>query len=69
MEGTSVDQVDGKSFVRNCFLKGRPGEMPIFDTATIPGQVIARLDGYAIIPMEEWRQLKQAAGEPVGEAR
>ena len=40
-------------YVRNCYVEGRHGEAePLFIAAR--GTVTARLDGYAIIPMEKY---------------
>lgn len=58
-----------ESFVRNCVLQARvvgevaPGCAP--DTETLfrtneRGEFLAYLDGYAIVPKEEWERLQQA---------
>jgi len=41
-----------ESFVHNCLIKMREGDETIFTTID-DNVVVARLDGYAIIPLEE----------------
>jgi hypothetical protein len=59
-----------ESFVRNCVLQARvlgevvPGRVP--DTETLfrvneRGECLAYLDGYAIVPKEEWERLQTQA--------
>lgn len=52
-----INKEPGSSFVTRCVIEAKPGEGPIFDQRTVPGHVIARLDGYAIIPMERYKEL------------
>jgi len=47
-------------FVRHCHLQPRPGDAPLFSLLET-GHVIARLDGYAVVPMEEWRDMRAKA--------
>jgi len=62
------------SFVRNCLLQPRViGEVvagKVTQTDRLfredeEGRVIATLDGYAVVPVEEWARLSTKAGEPV----
>lgn len=49
----------GKGFVVNCLIKVRDDqEGPIFDPSE-DGYLIAMLDSYAIIPIEEYHRLKK----------
>jgi hypothetical protein len=47
-----------KSYVKNCFLWVRDGDF-IFET-TQDGEILPRLDRYAIIPIEEYEKLIQS---------
>ena len=53
------------SWLRNCILAGRPGDGPLFDGATIEGAYLARLDGYAIIPVETYQALLSGKSAPI----
>ena len=45
-----------KGYIHNCTIKRKDSdEGPLFEI--VNDHVIARLDGYAIIPMEEYRRL------------
>lgn len=56
---SKVEEGLPESFVKNCLIKSK-GEI-LF--SGINGMALAHLDGYAIIPMEEYERLKQNAGE------
>lgn len=45
------------SFLRNCLLQSRPGEEPLFEEGA-DGRFAARIDGYAVIPVERLRELE-----------
>ena len=45
----------------NCYVAAREGEGPIISVRH--GDVIVSLDRYAIIPMEEYRKLKERMSE------
>jgi len=47
------------SYVKNCHLSVRPGDPTMFDQQR-DGTVTARLDGYAVIPMEEFNRLQDS---------
>lgn len=47
--------------VRNCVLIGRPGDVALFREHK-DGLVDASLDGYAVVPIEEWHALNGATG-------
>jgi len=51
-----------ESFVKNCLIStvGRDAETLFIKTSQ---GVFARLDGYAVIPREEYERLKKLAGE------
>lgn len=56
------------SYVRNCILKCKPEDinMSSFGGGMFTAQdgiVFARLDGYAIIPAEEYMQMKECLKE------
>ena len=46
-----------ESYVRNCQVYSRPKDGKLFSEQA-DGDVIVRLDGYAIIPVEEFEKLK-----------
>lgn len=51
-----------KSYVRNCMMiQRRPDDGPLFIEGD--GCVTARLDGYAILPVEEYARLRAKARE------
>ncbi len=52
------------SFLRSCFIKPRPNSEndPMFVVSRFGTRIIARLDGYAIIPMEEYKALTAKTG-------
>lgn len=52
------------SFVQNCIIQPRESDAPLFFEAQSPhGAVLAsRLDGYAIIPKEEYERLTAGKG-------
>ena len=49
------------SYVRNCLIFTRGEDLFNVDEEY---RFIATLDGYAVIPMEEYDRLRAAAGEP-----
>lgn len=51
-----------KGYVHNCFLQPRDWKQPMF-VSRDGGPIVATLDGYAIIPVEEYNRLAVAAGE------
>lgn len=51
-----------KGYLRNCLISARIDGPNIFEI-DLEGNVYACLDGYAILPMEEYVRLKEAAGE------
>ena len=58
---TNLPKGATRSYITNCFIGPRPGENKVLfeppgkdDT----GDVIVRLDGYAVIPIEEYKRLK-----------
>lgn len=61
-----------ESFVRNCLLVPRvlseviPGQITKTDTIFIDdgNKCVVRLDGYAVVPVEDWNRLCAKAGEP-----
>lgn len=46
-------------YVINCYIEPKEGEGPLFDDMPGKDQITARLDGYAIIPMEDYERLKK----------
>jgi hypothetical protein len=40
------------SYVRNCYLVRREGDPPFLDDTT--GELVVKLDGYAVVPLEEY---------------
>jgi hypothetical protein len=48
-------------YLHNCIIKRRSDEEApcLFDTASHPGLITAHLIGYAIIPREEYDELKR----------
>ena len=48
-----------ESYIKSCIFKTRDGEVdPLFERpAGVDGLFIVRLDGYAIVPVEEYRLL------------
>lgn len=51
--------VNAGSYLKDCFIKRREDEkFPLF-VETADGVVIARLKGYAIVPLEEWNALNE----------
>ena len=51
------------SYVKNCILHPRKDEADCMFKQLESGIYAARLDGYAIIPVEEYNRLKTVAGE------
>lgn len=45
-----------KSFIKNCIISAK--ENDTLFASNKDGQIIARLDGYAIIPVEEYKKMK-----------
>ena len=58
--GAGVDSP--ASYLINCLLHGRPGETLFYGTQA--GDYIVTLNGYAVIPIEDYEQLKRAAARP-----
>jgi hypothetical protein len=57
-----------KSYIRNCFVKVREdseAHPPLFTEHK--GEVIVRLDGYAIVPKEEYLLLRYSKADPLPE--
>ena len=50
------------SYVKNCYIQAREGDY-CFDQND--DGIFAHLDGYAIIPIEEFERLRVKAGEPL----
>lgn len=46
------------SFVRNCVITGREGE--VLFTRLPSGQLVVNLDGYAIVPLEQLQEFASA---------
>lgn len=46
-----------EGFIRNCYLRGRESDSGPLVTTTSDGEIIPRLDGYAIVPMEHYMSL------------
>ena len=46
-----------ESYITECFIKGRDGESLFLVTPDL--QVLARLKGYAVVPIEEYESLTQ----------
>jgi hypothetical protein len=44
-----------KPFVNNCTIKKREGDEPLF--VPCGDHILTRLDGYAIVPIEEYEDL------------
>lgn len=52
-----------QSYLRDCHIDPRPGETgPLFDRHP-DGSILARLDGYAIVPKDHYYRLYRAQGE------
>lgn len=57
-----------ESFIKNCYVVGREGEAPLFfgvEQKDGRGAVAARIDGYAIIPIERYEELLGRSVRPV----
>lgn len=46
-----------KGFVINCLINPREEDCPLFHDPNNDGTLVAKLDGYAIIPIEEYEEL------------
>lgn len=55
MEDFKADHPIPDSFVRNCFIKKREEDSYLFYSTAVG--IFARLNGYAIIPTEEYEKL------------
>lgn len=55
------------SYVTNCYFVPRAGDAPLFLEAEGLG-VFARLNRYAVIPIEEYRRLARRARHPISDA-
>lgn len=52
------------SFLCNCTIMPAPDQAtPMFDINPMNGNILARLDGYAIIPMEEYSEMRRRIGQ------
>ena len=60
LEEITRESATQTSYVKNCFIKVRKDETNahlIF--ADDKGNVVVKLDGYAIVPLDEWKRLSE----------
>lgn len=57
------EEARGRGYVANCYLVPRPGqEEPLF-VLLENDHLVAQLDRYAIVPIEEWERLTSGKRE------
>ena len=54
------EEIDDKSIITNCFIKPKKNEKNFLFTNYGGEKFIVKLDGYAIIPLEEYNKLNNS---------
>lgn len=67
MSKTKGSSGDYDCYVKHCLIVGRPGDsVPMF-TQHANGALTPQLENYAIVPLENYRRLLEAAGDDPGQ--